>query len=830
MPRPAYDPVANPNFSPDSNTSPNPDRNSNFLDPEANNLFGRPGSEYAPAPSLMSRDSTAASMNLMGGTPSLAGTHRDSWGSGIALTGAEGATNGNRNPGRSGLANSTVPYGSGERLSTSDEDDEHGHITPAVAAIGAGTAARGISEKPRWAESGSGKGKKNRKWLWAALAALLIVAIGLGVGLGVGLTRNRDSKTLAASSGNENSSPSSQVPSGASSASGSATATSTSATASATPTTGTQGSLITLEDGSTMTYDNPYGGKWVWDEANPFKNEAQANSWTPALNQNWTWGQDKVFGVNLGGWLVIEPFIVPGLYEKYANGSAGTAIDEYTLSINMGDNLTAALTEHYETFITERDFAEIVAAGLNWVRIPIPFFAIEVWEGEPYLPKVSWQYFLKAIKWARKYGLRVNLDLHSVPGSQNGWNHSGRQGSVNWMNGVMGLANAQRSLDYIRTLAQFIAQPEYAPVIQMFGFLNEPNGNAISKGPVASFYIEAHNIIRDITGIGSGNGPMLSMHDGFLGVTAWYGDLAGADRMMLDQHTYMVFQDQPQGTLDTLKTMPCQWWASSTNTTSQQWGPNTAGEWSAAWNDCGKWVNNVGSGSRYDGTYDGYANKATGSCDYWNDYTQWNQSTIDALNHFVSGSMDALQNFFFWTWKIGNSTDAIQQPNPFWHYRLGLEKGWIPKDPRTVAGTCQADGVSMNNFDGTFSNAYVTGGAGAGTIAASASSSYPWPPASFTNVASDSMSLLPQYTQTGTPITMPGPTFTSPGSSATIDAGNGWFNANANDKQAYAAISGCSYPPEYSAADLAVPTGACGAGLSQANKRSAEPTPAPTRR
>jgi len=25
---------------------------------------------------------------------------------------------------------------------------------------------------------------------------------------------------------------------------------------------------------------------------------------------------------------------------------------------------------------------------------------------------------LKAIGWARKYGLRINLDLHSVPGSQ----------------------------------------------------------------------------------------------------------------------------------------------------------------------------------------------------------------------------------------------------------------------------------------------------------------------------------------------------------------------------------------------------------------------------
>lgn len=30
--------------------------------------------------------------------------------------------------------------------------------------------------------------------------------------------------------------------------------------------------------------------------------------------------------------------------------------------------------------------------------------------------------------WARKYGLRVELDLHSVPGSQNGLNHSGRIG------------------------------------------------------------------------------------------------------------------------------------------------------------------------------------------------------------------------------------------------------------------------------------------------------------------------------------------------------------------------------------------------------------------
>jgi len=41
--------------------------------------------------------------------------------------------------------------------------------------------------------------------------------------------------------------------------------------------------------------------------------------------------------------------------------------------------------------------------------------------------------------------------------------------------------------------------------------------------------------------------------------------------------------------------------------------------------------------------------------------------------------MDALQNFFFWTWKIGNSTVLGTSSSPMWHYRLGLARGWIPQ-------------------------------------------------------------------------------------------------------------------------------------------------------
>lgn len=54
-----------------------------------------------------------------------------------------------------------------------------------------------------------------------------------------------------------------------------------------------------------------------------------------------------------------------------------------------------------------------------------------------------------------------------------GYNHSGKRGQVNFLNGVMGIANAQRMLDYIRIIAEFISQPEYKDVVQMFGVINE---------------------------------------------------------------------------------------------------------------------------------------------------------------------------------------------------------------------------------------------------------------------------------------------------------------------------------------------------------------------
>lgn len=60
-----------------------------------------------------------------------------------------------------------------------------------------------------------------------------------------------------------------------------------------------------------------------------------------------------------------------------------------------GANATARMKEHYDTFITEEDFALIAGAGLQWVRLVFGFWAIETIEGEPFVEGLSWQYVLK---------------------------------------------------------------------------------------------------------------------------------------------------------------------------------------------------------------------------------------------------------------------------------------------------------------------------------------------------------------------------------------------------------------------------------------------------
>lgn len=251
-------------------------------------------------------------------------------------------------------------------------------------------------------------------------------------------------------------------------------------------------------------------------------------------------------------------------------------------------------------------------------------------------------YFLKAIEWARKYGIRINLDLHALPGSQNGWNHSGRLGTVNFLNGPMGYANAQRSLDYIRILAEFISQPQYKDVVVMFGITNEPQAPIIGQEPLERFYLEAYDIVRRAGGTGEGNGPMISYHDGFMGLNNWAGFLPGADRISMDLHPYLAFGGQSADPVSTFVNTPCTAWANNMNDSMSAFGLSAAGEFSNAINDCGLYVNGVNLGTRFEGTYPGDWARV-GSCDTVLDWQSWDDDTKEQYRQFALSSMDALQ-------------------------------------------------------------------------------------------------------------------------------------------------------------------------------------------
>ncbi|KAF9228587.1 glycoside hydrolase family 5 protein [Gyrodon lividus] len=510
----------------------------------------------------------------------------------------------------------------------------------------------------------------------------------------------------------------------------------------------------------------------------------------------------------------------PALYEKYQT-TTPQAVDEWTLSEAMAADTAGGglsqLETHYQTFITEQDFADIAGAGLNFVRIPLPYWAIETRANEPFLAKTSWTYFLKAIQWARKYGIRINLDLHALPGSQNGWNHSGKLGSVNVLNGPMGLANTQRSLDYIRIIAEFISQPEYRDVVVMFGITNEPQGTMVGQDALSRYYFQAYQNVRQASGIGEGNGAYVSFHDGFLGLPQWAGFLPNADRIALDDHPYVCFGGQSDAPMSSYAQTPCNTWAATLNTSMSAFGLSAAGEFSNAVTDCGLWVNGVGLGTRYEGTYPGNW-PVVGSCTPWTDWQTWDTTMKTGIMNFALASMDALQNWFFWTWKIGNSSVTGVVGSPQWSYSLGLQNGWMPKDPRTASGIC-AD----QNLWSPPLQPWQTGGEGAGQIAASVSKEYAWPPATISNAGA--VTLLPSYTPTGTVATLPPPTFTvtSGKSVATANAGNGWQNPSDNAGE-MVGIATCSYLDPWIGPSAAPPSPLCSTG---AAARALEPMTTP---
>jgi endoglucanase len=129
-------------------------------------------------------------------------------------------------------------------------------------------------------------------------------------------------------------------------------------------------------------------------------------------------------GVNLGGWLMMEGYIMHALNLPVKNFKKAFAA-------KLGAPALADFEKNFnDTFIQEDDFKFIAQSGFNFVRLPFHYGLIEQAPGK--FDRKGVAYLDRAISWAAKYDLTVLLDMHAVPGCQNGDWHSDSEGKADF--------------------------------------------------------------------------------------------------------------------------------------------------------------------------------------------------------------------------------------------------------------------------------------------------------------------------------------------------------------------------------------------------------------
>nr|AFK38496.1 unknown [Lotus japonicus] len=162
---------------------------------------------------------------------------------------------------------------------------------------------------------------------------------------------------------------------------------------------------------------------------------------------------------------------------------------EYQLTNGYGpDRAPTIMQDHWNTYITEDDFRFISTNGLNAVRIPVGWWIAQ----DPTPPKPfvggSLEILDNAFTWAQKYGLKVIVDLHAVPGSQNGQPHSAtRDGYREW--GDSYIPDTVATIDF---LAERYADSETLLAIEL---MNEPQG--VNLQSLKKYYQAGYEAVRN---------------------------------------------------------------------------------------------------------------------------------------------------------------------------------------------------------------------------------------------------------------------------------------------------------------------------------------------
>ncbi|EER31552.1 glucan 1,3-beta-glucosidase precursor [Candida tropicalis MYA-3404] len=394
-------------------------------------------------------------------------------------------------------------------------------------------------------------------------------------------------------------------------------------------------------------------------------------------NVAWDYENDIVRGVNLGGWFVLEPYMNPSLFEPFKNGNdeSGVPVDEYHWTQTLGkETASKILEDHWAKWITEWDFQQMSNLGLNLVRIPIGYWAFQLLDNDPYV-QGQVAFLDEALEWARNHNIKVWIDLHGAPGSQNGFDNSGLRDSLEFQNGD----NTQVTLNVLAEIFQKYGTSDYDDVVVGIELVNEPLGPSLDMDALKKFYMDGYSSLRNT----EGSVTPLIIHDAFQVSGYWDNFLTvagGQWNVVLDHHHYQVFSaGELSRDIDQHISVACNWGWSAKN--EYHW--TVTGEWSAALTDCAYWLNGVNRGARWEGAYDG--SPYYGSCEPYLQFSSWTDEHKTNVRRYIEAQLDAFEftgGWIFWSWKTENAID--------WDFQKLTDNGIFPQplDDRQFPNQC----------------------------------------------------------------------------------------------------------------------------------------------
>ncbi|GJE85411.1 glycoside hydrolase family 5 protein [Phanerochaete sordida] len=248
----------------------------------------------------------------------------------------------------------------------------------------------------------------------------------------------------------------------------------------------------------------------------------------------------KLRGVNLGSWFVLERWIAESPFHPAA--PPGQSDHDSARGAQAKD----VLEHHWDTWITEQDFAWIAQRGFNAVRLPIGYYHLcgadpavlkgTEFENLGHVYQGAWARIMNAIHTASRYGLGVLIDLHAAPGKQNRDAHAGASGEPRFFN----KANMQHTIYVLTVLAGQLSnsgRPADSAVPNVLGIelLNEPQHDP----SLERWYLDAIRAVRSVD-------PSIPLYIGDSWMTDQYASFIESHAnaipfTVLDHHLYRCF-------------------------------------------------------------------------------------------------------------------------------------------------------------------------------------------------------------------------------------------------------------------------------------------------